>query len=274
MKVGNLCLGCIEGLIEKTLKLIGKGEDYLERFKGKLNELWNESYSPPAIASEILRSIRREFLVDDPYIEVKKREFEEARLAFCSLNKVFGDDFEGALKLSAIGNSSDYFLDSVSIKKDGFFVLDLKEMERELSKSRDVLILGDNVSDFVFDQKLIEYALRMGKMVYYCVKGGPAQNDLTIDDVRRFGLHKFFKNFISTASDSVGLNPSDLKGELKRLWEKDTFILAKGMGNYESITEFSSRPIAYVMKVKCEEVSKSVGYPLGTYLAILREGRA
>lgn len=272
MKVGNLCLSCIEGLIEKTLKLIGGGEDRIQDFKRMLYEIWAGSYSPPAIASEILRSIRREFSVYDPYIEVKEREFEEARLAFCSLKESFGDDLEGALKLSAIGNSSDYFLDSVSVKRDGFFAFDLKEIESEFIKAKDVLILGDNVSDFLFDQKLIEYAVKMGKIVYYCVKEGPAQNDLTIDDVRRFGLDKFFKNFVSTGSDSVGLSPSDLKGELKRLWEKDTFILAKGMGNYESITEFSSRPIAYVMKVKCEEVSKSVGYPLGTYLAMFREG--
>lgn len=272
MKPGDLCLPCIEGLIDRTLELIGKKGDDSKEFKMKIRSMWTYSVSPPSLASEILRKIRSDLGVHDPYFEVKKREFEEAKLAFETLKIRYGEDLESSLKLSAMGNSSDYFLDSFIAEKNGSFVMDLERIGWELMRASCVLILGDNVSDFVFDQNFIRYAKRLGKRVYYCVKGGPAQNDLTVEDVKIFGLDRIFENFISTGSDNVGLRPSDIRGELKRLWQADTFILAKGMGNYESITEFSNRPITYVMKVKCEEVSKSVGYPVGTYLAIFKEG--
>ncbi|MGD0488075.1 MAG: ARMT1-like domain-containing protein [Syntrophorhabdales bacterium] len=46
-------------------------------------------------------------------------------------------------------------------------------------------------------------------------------------------------------------------------------VIAKGMGNYETISEFDhERPVVYVLKVKCRTVAETLGREVGTYIAI------
>ena len=50
-------------------------------------------------------------------------------------------------------------------------------------------------------------------------------------------------------------------------------IIAKGMGNYESISEFDrERPVVYVMKVKCRTVAEAWDKGSATYIAIAGGG--
>ena len=49
-------------------------------------------------------------------------------------------------------------------------------------------------------------------------------------------------------------------------------IIAKGMGNYETISEFDrERPVVYVMNVKCSSVAEALGRRVGEYIAITGE---
>jgi uncharacterized protein with ATP-grasp and redox domains len=60
-----------------------------------------------------------------------------------------------------------------------------------------------------------------------------------------------------------------LTGTVKALWESDAVIIAKGMGNYETISGFhNERPVIYIMKVKCPAVAHSIGQDEGTYIAL------
>ncbi len=96
------------------------------------------------------------------------------------------------------------------------------------------------------------------------------QNDLSMVDVIKFNLRKMFDNIISTGTDEVGIRREDMKGKIKDLWEGDAVVIAKGMGNYETISEFhTERPVIYIMKVKCPTVGDAVNKKVGTYIAIL-----
>ena len=59
-------------------------------------------------------------------------------------------------------------------------------------KGKDILMIGDNIGDFIFDMPLIEYLEKKGKEVYYAVREKPVQNDLSMEDVDRFGLDRTF----------------------------------------------------------------------------------
>ncbi len=95
------------------------------------------------------------------------------------------------------------------------------------------------------------------------------QNDLSMEDVHRLGLNKMHERIISTGTDEVGLKKEDIAGIVKDLWESNTTVIAKGMGNYETISAFhNERPVIHIMKVKCPAVAQAVRQDKGSYIAL------
>ena len=61
--------------------------------------------------------------------------------------------------------------------------------------------------------------------------------------------------------------PDDLRKAISRC----TIIIAKGMANFESLSEMDNLPpVAYLMAAKCEPVADEVGVPVGSKIAMLR----
>ena len=54
------------------------------------------------------------------------------------------------------------------------------------------------------------------------------------------------------------------------LFDPSWLILSKGMGNFETISEFEERlagRLIYIMRAKCEPVAMVIGVPKGTLVA-------
>jgi hypothetical protein len=61
--------------------------------------------------------------------------------------------------------------------------------------------------------------------------------------------------------------PDDLRDAL----DCCTIILAKGMANFESLSEMDDLPpLAYLMAAKCKPVADEIGVPVGSKIALLR----
>jgi len=275
MKVTPYCKNCLKELAEKTCLLSNADKVVLLNCFMLIDELFCNDITPPAIANKIHKLIRENTGIADPYVEKKDREVSIAKKALIKLNDLFDFDLEGVLKFSALGNSTDTFLDAKIDFLDPsnmMFYTELDKIEKEIHREeKDVLILGDNVSDFLFDIKLIRFLEGMGKNVYYAVKEAPVQNDLCIIDVFKYQFDRIFSNIISTGTDRVGIDKKDLKGKIRELWERDVIVIAKGMGNYETISEFrDEKKVIHIMKIKCPAISEAVSYPEGSYVAIVR----
>jgi len=54
-----------------------------------------------------------------------------------------------------------------------------------------------------------------------------------------------------------------LSREARKYYEKSDIVIAKGMGNYESLNDSSTKPTFYLMKVKCNVVAASLGREVG-----------
>jgi damage-control phosphatase, subfamily I len=270
MKVQDCCLPCLKGLAEKTITLSGGNGELISECFHLIEQLWTPDTTPPSISNKVLKYIKEKTGVLDPYKSIKTQEFEEATKAFRELRPRFGNTFEDAVRLSALGNSMDFFINGQYDLNNLNFAGTLDKIENTIYiKGKDVLMIGDNTGDFIFDMPLVEYLKKMGKQVYYAVRGRPVQNDLSIEDVDRFGLHKTFGRIISTNTDEVGMKKEGLMGTIKTLWESDAAVIAKGMGNYETISGFhQERPVIYIMKVKCPAVAHSIGQDKGTYIAL------
>lgn len=272
MKVMECCIGCLKGLAEKTVKLSGGDNVVLSDCYRTIEELWGKGYTPTGISNRLLKHIRNTTGVADPYTPLKIKEFEEAKKAIAVLRDGFPCSLEGVVKLSALGNSLDFFTgDGCGFDAEGLtFCGDIDKIEEEIYiKSENVLILGDNIGDFVFDIPLIEFLESKEKRVYYAVKGHPVLNDLSMPDAIRFGFVKMFDNIISTGAAEVGTRREEMKGKARQLWEEDAVVIAKGMANYETISEHpGERPVMHIMKVKCPAASEAVQHEIGTYVAL------
>lgn len=271
MKLTNHCFGCLRGLARKSVTLSHGDEMLLSRCYALIDELWCVEKTPPEIANTVLRLIREKTGVYDPYLPVKVREIEEAKRAVRELKKAFPGTLEGCLKLAALGNSVDFFVDGGYGIGDFEFASDVDKIEEEIyTKGKTVLILADNVGELLFDMNLVRYLQDKGKTVYYAVKEHPIQNDLSMADVERFRFHELFPNIISTGTDEVGIRQEDMKGLVKELWESDGVVVAKGMGNYETISEYGrERPVIHILKAKCPPVAHSVQKKVGQYIAMI-----
>lgn len=271
MKLMDHCFGCLMGLSEKTVALSGGDEMLLFRCRKAIEELWDENSTPPEIANKVLRFIRETTGVYDPYLLIKAGEVDKTRKATKELRAAFPGTLEGHLKFAALGNSMDFFVDG-GYDTAGFeFVSDVDKIQKEIyTKGKTVLILADNVGELLFDVGLIRYLEEMGKTVYYAAKEHPVQNDLSIADVERFRFQHLFPNIISTRTDEVGIRREDMKGRIRELWESDGIVIAKGMGNYETISEYGGeRPVIHILKVKCPVVAHAVQKKVGQYIAMI-----
>ncbi len=267
MKVKECCRQCLQGLVEKTITLSGGGERLLGSSLEFLDDLFMENATPPAIANLLLGHIRKGSGVHDPFATAKYLEFREAMDTIEKIRDRSTRSLEGLFHLSALGNSKDHFVHVSQAGDRFFFSGDMDKIREEIyTKGKEVLFLGDNTGDFVYDIPLIRHLEKRGKRVFYAVKEHPVQNDLSMEDVCRFNLTGMHRDIICTPGAKVGLAREDISGEIERLWKSDAPVIAKGMGNYETMSEFDrERPVTYIMKIKCPAVSEEIGLDVGSY---------
>lgn len=250
----QICEPCLKELANKACKLSFAKEEVELSCYGIIEEGLKKGLPPPSISSSFLKFIKEKTGFIDPFFEMKEREFESAIKAFENLSQNYNDLY-GLLKLSALGNSWDYF--TTGFRITDLLIDSMDKIEREIYiKKKAVLIIGDNMADFIFDRPLVAY-LKKNREVFYMVKKEPIQNDLSISDIKYFGLHSSAE--IIEGTDYVGISGQDLERILSEIGNVET-IIAKGMANYETLSESNLKlPIIHIMKVKCEPVASSLG---------------
>ena len=270
MKTRERCYACLQDLAQRTVSLSGANGTLVERCLQMVDRLYSPSKSPTEISNQLLRYIREETGVADPFAAKKAVEFRRAREAAVEFRSLFLRDLEGLLKYSCLGNSHDYFEGSYNVSTFRFLG-DVESIREGItSAGREALLFADNVGDFFFDLPLIRFLESAGKDVYYAVKEAPAQNDLSMCDVELYGLRDLFANIISTGADEVGVRRERMAGAIKDLWESDALVIAKGMANYEAISEFhDERPVIYNLKIKCRTVAEALGRNVGEHTSFI-----
>lgn len=271
MKPGTECDACLRQLVEKTVNL-SKGDTALKNScVGIIAQLWGTGITPHEIANRIMEHITKETGDLDPYYSIKEEELRDAEKTIERLGKEFPYTFEGVLKFSALGNSTDFFLPGGYDISVFNFVGNAGEIEEEIRNgSKEALILSDNPGEFLLDLRLIDFLKGMDQRVWYAVKERPVMNDLSMADVERFGFNKMGVNVISANTTRIGMNREDIKGKVQELWESDAVVIAKGMSNYVTMSEYQGeRPVVHIMKAKCKPVAEAIGKPEGSYVALL-----
>jgi uncharacterized protein with ATP-grasp and redox domains len=232
---------------------------------------------PPWVGQIIHRRLRELTGVDDPYREAKSRFNTLALSMLPEIRAVVKRDPHPLLAAakaaiaanvidlgvkSALGESQarESLRDSCTAEVYG----DLEGFQRQVDEAREILYLADNAGEIAIDRLLIE---ELGpERVTLAVRGRPVINDATIDDARATGLHELTR-VIDNGSDAPGTILDDCSAEFMEQFHKADLIIAKGQGNFETLSEIDAN-IFFSLKVKCPVIATHIGLPPGTHALV------
>ncbi|MGC9515378.1 damage-control phosphatase ARMT1 family protein [Methanocrinis sp.] len=232
---------------------------------------------PSVVGNEREEIMKRRSKNPDPYREMKAESNRVATALLPLARKFYDeseDELEALIRIAAAANSmewgvkghdfevdsfEDVFLETLKERFDG----DLEEARRRIDRFEKILYLTDNAGEVVFDLFVIEKLLEMGKEVIIAPKTGPILNDVTADELRAMTDLP-----IEPTGPVIGLSLEKVRPELLGLLKDEAWlVIAKGMGNFETMTEFDDflqGRLIYVMRAKCEPVSMKLGVPRGS----------
>ncbi len=219
----------------------------------------------------------------DPYEGLKARSVEVASEllpeaeAFIERSE---DRLEAAVKVAIAGNVMDFGIQGLedpdelsrafgSLIRQPLGVNDVPGMRALLGPSKRAVYLLDNCGEDVLDRLLVREIKALGATVVGVVKGEPVLTDVTMKDARASGVHGEFDEVIGTGMFAVGLDPQRMGDRLRGELSRADLIIAKGMANFESLSDSAYRPIAYLMRAKCHPVARAVGARKGDNVAKL-----
>jgi len=137
----------------------------------------------------------------------------------------------------------------------------VESLRRAVSTARDILFLGDNAGEAVFDRLLIEQM--PAAKVTYAVKGAPIINDVTLADARASGLDEVAE-LIDNGNDAPGTILSLCPPAFQKHFAEADLVIAKGQANYETLSE-AARDLFFLTQVKCPVIGRDIGKPVGSW---------
>ena len=210
----------------------------------------------------------------DPYFREKIEGNEIALKYLPDVKKILkqDDSLENYVKIAIIGNILDFGaftldddIESViksSLKKE-LTVKDIDEFENSLKNHDKVLYLVDNTGEIVFDKLLLSKIKEYNLDITIAVKSEPILNDACMKEALDAGLDEFGE-IVEIGAGTVGYVDSEISEEFREIFENHKFIISKGMGNYEGLTEIDlvDKDIFFLLCAKCNTISKDIGVNL------------
>ena len=284
MNIDEACVGCIINQSAKVSNAIGADEALTNKLTATVEELSNDfsfEQNPPEIASYVYAKMAELANKTDLYDEVKALSTKKA-LSFVPLlkNKLLESDNKllTATKIAVAGNVIDLaaavefdLAEELSkVFQRGFAYNDFSAFESKLVEAKNVVILGDNVGEHIFDYMFIEVLQELFPTINYTymVRGKPIINDVTMKEAKEYGFDKLC-NLVDSGVNTPGFAYNRATQEAQELFDKADLVISKGMGNYECLTPIVRENICFLLKVKCQVVANSLNKEIGDIICKL-----
>jgi uncharacterized protein with ATP-grasp and redox domains len=229
----------------------------------------------PAMAQHIHRLVRELSGNVDPYRQIKERFTQLALGIYPYLESCVAeatDAMATAVQLAIAGNVIDLGvsgrLDEAQIHRaiDKALTVPLRgyvpSFSKAVSSAGSILYLADNAGEIVFDRLLIE---QIGpEKVTLAVRGSAVINDATADDAQAAGLNEIVE-VIDNGSDAPGTILGDCSDAFRHRFDQADLIIAKGQGNYETLSEVPE-DIFFVLMAKCPVIARDLGCEVGDFI--------
>jgi len=252
-----------------------------------LAEEFKPTANPAYLGTQRDRLIRRITGNPDPYAKRKQVSNQRASEALPLAKNLVSSEssrelqFRKACLCSIVGNViefdiPDHMFEFKDIKKliqqaeEELAIDEIPQIFNRARKAKRLLYLTDNAGEIAFDTLLVQELKKLGAHVTVAVKGNPIINDATMEDAKYVGMHEIADKIITTGTDAVGLIPSECSEEFLSFYDSADFVVAKGMGYAETLTELNlESPHALLLRTKCSPVANFFNVSLERNIAKL-----
>lgn len=274
-------LDCIPCFLRQTLdavRLVTNDEAIHERLLQEILRAASDldpHQPPPAMGQRIHRRIRELTCQSDPYRGAKDRFNRLALRHLPELRaRVARSDtpLETAVRLAIAGNVIDMGVNSGLLDTQVTDAIEhalkaplkgqVDALARAVGDAERILYLADNAGELVFDRLLLEQ-LPLEK-VTVAVRGAPVINDATFADAQAAGLLGFVE-VIDNGSDAPGTILEDCSSVFRRRFENADLVIAKGQGNYETLSHVE-KDIFFALMVKCPVIARELDCGVGSLI--------
>ncbi len=206
----------------------------------------------------------------DPYKDLKKKFNIVCMHLVEKVKEIISNsenEFETSIRVAIAGNIIDFgkgkelkeeiVLHTIeeSLKQD-LNLEKLNLLKRRIEEANNILYIGDNAGEIVFDKILIEKLYP--EKITFVVRGGPTINDALMEDAEFVSMTDLVK-VITTGLDMPGAIVHLCSDEFKKEYDRSDLVIAKGQGNYEALSD-EDKDIFFLLKVKCPVISESLNY--------------
>ena len=278
MFIDEACVGCIINQsvkVSDAIKASNSLRDNLVSTVEGMSRSFSFSSNPPEIAADVYEKMSLIANKTDLYDEVKALSTIKA-LSFVPhlKQKLLDTDNKllTATKIAVAGNVIDLaaevefdLADELEkIFDTDFTHNDFEELQKSLKAAKNVVILGDNVGEHIFDYMFVEVLKELYPTITYSyfVRGTPIINDVTIVEAKNAGFDKLC-NLVDSGVNTPGFAYSRATNEAKELFDSADLVISKGMGNYECLSPSHREKICFLLKVKCGVVASSLEKEIG-----------
>lgn len=272
MKTYLDCIPCFFSQALRAARLSTNDEKKIKKVLDEVGMLLPKIHlesTPPESAQVIYHKIAEITGNSDPYRDIKRESTRKALLMYQALKKRVeksDDRLFTAIKIAIAGNVIDFGANwdfdleteiGETLEK-AFAECDYNPFKDRLKQADEVLYIGDNAGECVFDRILIE---EIKKPVTYVVRKAPIINDATYEDAVQAGIDKV-ATILSSGTDGPGTILGTCSIEFKNLYNKAKLIISKGQGNYEALSN-ENGPVFFMLKAKCHVIAKDLGISKG-----------
>jgi len=282
MKTYLDCVPCFFRQAIEAARIAGAGRETQKKIVDELaKELRGFSLAscPPLMGRAIYSLVRRITGKADPYVDIKKQSNKLALGIYDKLKKKVAranDRLLMAVELAIAGNIIDYGIDNSlnidkeikkiiseenkAIRKESRANFDYPQFKRAVEKAKNILYIGDNAGEIVFDRVLIEEIKKLDKdkKIIYAVKQSPIINDVLMQDARDCGIDKIAE-VISSGADAPGTIPELCSKEFLKIYKQADMVISKGQGNFEALSSRPPEPTFFLFMAKCPVVARDIG---------------
>ncbi|MDR2080332.1 MAG: ARMT1-like domain-containing protein [Campylobacteraceae bacterium] len=279
MKIQNECKECILAQavrVGEVLNLDLTQKEAVTALAKKHIENFDITLTPPQNAYKLYEEIALLLDTDDIYKEIKTASTKRAEelLPKCEeLLQNAADTLLTAAKIAVAGNVIDlasrvqYDLkeEIKNIANLKFEIDDFSALKNALANAREIVYISDNAGEEVFDKLFIRTLKRFYPLsrIYYFTRGKPVINDITYEDAINSGLNEYAE-VVDSSVPTPGFVYSMASCKAQEKFKRADVVIAKGMGNFECMSENERANIFYLFKVKCEPVGKFAQAKLGS----------
>lgn len=232
--------------------------------------------SNPEVIRGTWEIITRHINDPNPYREIKwlyNTKLQDLAAKIRTQIDLSPDKLDTALKIAITANLIDFaanhtvdeamLLQKIADANERRLAIDDSKLLLEsLKTARTLLYLGDNCGEIAIDKIFIAYikAAYPHIKVYFGVRGKPIVNDVTEDDAAMVQMHEAAE-VISNGDGSLGTVVARTSPAFREVFYQADVIIAKGQGNFESLSEIDRGDIFFLFMAKCDVVAGLLQIP-------------